>query len=115
LKARQGGSEGLFSVDSQGDMQVSPGFVNGRAVLEGRVVQVADLTESDDFPEGRQRARQLGYRTTVAVPLLREGEAIGTLAIRRAVVEPFTDAQLALLQTVAAQAVTVCFVPRSRA
>jgi hypothetical protein len=50
-------------VDSLGDMLVSPGFVNGRAVLEGRVVQVADLTESDDFPEGRERARQLGYRT----------------------------------------------------
>src|SRR5215831_15522572 len=104
LRARQGGSESV-SPDFLGALPVSPGFVNGRAVLERRVVQVADLTQSDDFPEGRERARQAGYRTNVAVPLMREGEAIGTLAIRRGVVAPFTDAQLALLQTFADQAV----------
>ena len=104
LRARQGGSESV-SPDFLGDLPVSPGFVNGRAILERRVVQVADLTQSDDFPEGRERARQAGYRTNVAVPLMREGEAIGTLAIRRAVVAPFSDRQIELLQTFANQAV----------
>jgi signal transduction histidine kinase len=102
--AQQSGSEAV-SPEPLSDMPISPDFVNGRAVLERRVVQVTDLSESEEFPAGRERARLLGYRTTVAVPLMREGEAIGTLAIRRTVVEPFTDARLALLQTFADQAV----------
>src|SRR5262249_33306195 len=44
-------------------------------------------------------------RTTAGVPLLREGVAIGTIQLRRTEVNPFTDKQLALLGTFAAQAV----------
>jgi two-component system, NtrC family, sensor kinase len=38
-------------------------------------------------------------------PLLREGTAIGVIAIRRKEVKPFTDKQVALLETFASQAV----------
>ncbi|HKF68671.1 MAG TPA: GAF domain-containing protein, partial [Vicinamibacterales bacterium] len=102
MAAHQGGSE---SLPVPGDLRVSPGFVSGRAILERRVVQVRDLSESDEFPDGRELARRLGYRTNVAIPLLREGEAIGVLAIRRTAVAPFADSQIALLQTFADQAV----------
>src|SRR5262249_23901213 len=98
MAAHQGGSE---SLPVPGDLRVSPGFVSGRAILERRVVQVRDLSESDEFPDGRELARRLGYRTNVAIPLLREGEAIGVLAIRRTAVAPFADSQIALLQTFA--------------
>jgi two-component system, NtrC family, sensor kinase len=60
------------------------GTVNGRAVLERQPVHVADLqAESGEFPEGSRIAREFGFRTAVRVPLLREGVAVGTIALRR--------------------------------
>ena len=82
------------------------GHVVGRTVLERKPVHVIDLqAEAEEFPEGSAFARRLGHRTTAAVPLLREGVAVGTISLRRAEVNPFTDKQIALLGTFAAQAV----------
>jgi signal transduction histidine kinase len=82
------------------------GTVGGRSVLERRAVHVTDLqAEAEEFPEGSAFATRLGARTTLGVPLLREGAALGTIQLRRAVVNPFTDKQIALLQTFADQAV----------
>jgi signal transduction histidine kinase/putative methionine-R-sulfoxide reductase with GAF domain len=81
-------------------------WVTGRAVIERRPIHVDDLMAAgDEFPEGRALAVQAGNRTTLAVPLLREGEAIGAILIRRAEVRPFSDKHMALLQTFADQAV----------
>jgi signal transduction histidine kinase/putative methionine-R-sulfoxide reductase with GAF domain len=82
------------------------GSVSGRAVLERRSVQVADLAEAgeDDYPEGRARARRFGRRAALSVPLLREGEAIGALNATRVEARPFSDAEVALLETFADQA-----------
>src|SRR6516165_1833404 len=82
------------------------GHVSGRAVLDRKPVHVTDLhAEAEEFPEGSAFARRLGFRTTAAVPLLREGVAIGAIVLRRAEVKPFTNKQIALLETFAAQAV----------
>src|SRR5262245_10456873 len=83
-----------------------PGFFVGRAVLHQRTIHVADvLTAADEFPEGSDRARGRGFRTILAVPLIRVGKAIGVISIRRPEVRPFTDRQIELLKIFADQAV----------
>jgi GAF domain-containing protein len=69
-------------------------------------VHVHDLQHaSTDSPEGSVRARRMGPRTTLGIPLLKEDKAIGTLLIRRTEVRPFTEKQIELLTTFADQAV----------
>jgi signal transduction histidine kinase len=81
------------------------GTVGGRAVLEARVVQVENLAEDPNYPVGRDLAQRIGYRTTLSVPLLREGTTIGAITVRRTEVRAFAERQIALLQTFADQAV----------
>jgi signal transduction histidine kinase/CheY-like chemotaxis protein/nitrate/nitrite-specific signal transduction histidine kinase len=89
-----------------GDVPLVAGTLGGRTVLERRLIQVEDLqAESARFREGSLRAREEGQRTTLSVPLLREGVAIGNIQARRNEVRPFTDTQTRLLQTFADQAV----------
>ena len=74
----------------------------GKAVLERKTVHIPDIqVEAEGFPEGAQSR----VRTLLVTPLLREGTAIGVINIRRTEVRPFTDKQVALLETFAAQAV----------
>jgi GAF domain-containing protein/CheY-like chemotaxis protein len=89
-----------------GDVPLGPGTLGGRTVLERQVIHVEDLqAEADEFPEGSALARERGHRTTLSVPLLREGVAIGNIQARRNEVRRFTDTQIALVQTFADQAV----------
>ena len=86
--------------------QISRDWVNGRSVVDRRSVHVLDLhTEAAEFPAGYEMARRMGHHTILAVPLAREQEVIGSLALRRIEVLPFTDKQIALAETFAAQAV----------
>ncbi len=79
--------------------------VMGRSVCDKQPIHVVDLQSMDhDFPLGREYARVLGHRTTLAVPLIREDRAFGTILVRRAEVRPFDDRHITLLKTFADQA-----------
>jgi signal transduction histidine kinase/putative methionine-R-sulfoxide reductase with GAF domain len=86
---------------------ISRGFVGGRAIIDRRTIHVHDLAAEVDteYPEVKAYQQQIGARTILATPLLREGIPIGEIHIRRTEVRPFTEKQIALLKTFAAQAV----------
>src|SRR5262249_37166131 len=85
----------------------SRGTPAGRALLERRTIHVHDIAAviETEFPESKARQQITGIRTLLATPLLREGLAIGNIAIRRTEVRPFTERQIKLLETFASQAV----------
>lgn len=85
-------------------LQPGRGSVVGRSLLEGKVVQVADVLADPEYayPEPQKKA---GYRTFLAAPLLREGRTIGVLSLCRKIVKPFTRRQIDLVSSFADQAV----------
>ena len=80
------------------------GTIVGRVALEAKPVQVADVLGDPEYTlhEAQQR---VGYRTVLAVPLLRESHPIGAISLMRVTVRPFTDKQIELAQNFADQAV----------
>ncbi|MCA1554598.1 MAG: GAF domain-containing protein, partial [Chloroflexi bacterium] len=79
----------------------------GRAMLEGRTVHVNDLAVevNDEFAASKRYQEQYGIRSSLAMPLLRDGAARGVIYIWRAEVRPFNERHVALLKTFADQAV----------
>jgi two-component system NtrC family sensor kinase len=83
-----------------GDWPIERGLVTARAFIDRVPVHVHDLQASaHEFPAGSDMALSFGFRTILAVPLLRNDEAIGTLMIRRTEVKPFTEKQIELVTT----------------
>jgi GAF domain-containing protein len=85
--------------------RVSRDSVTGRALLDRQLVHIHDITTESEFPVSQAHARRAGNRTMLAMPLLREGMAIGVIFVRRPQVRPFSAKQIALLRTFADQAV----------
>ena len=78
--------------------------VGNEALLQRRTIHIPDLqAEAERYPDSSHMG--LGIRTFLVTPLLREGTAIGLFSIRRTEVKPFTEKQVALLETFASQAV----------
>ncbi len=78
----------------------------GACILESRVIAVADTAEgAKHFARMRDLALAMGYHSALFVPLLREGNAIGCLAILRATTGEFDTKEISLAQTFADQAV----------
>jgi two-component system, NtrC family, sensor kinase len=84
-------------------VEAERGSATGRALLEGHTIHIPDVQADPDytFVEGQKLG---GFRTLLAVPMLREGKAIGVLTLTRIEVYPFSDKQIELVTTFADQA-----------
>ena len=80
------------------------GSLAGRVSLEGRTIHIPDVLEDPEYRLADYQ-KAFGYRTSLGVPLLREGEVIGVISVTRDVVSPFTEKQIELVTTFADQAV----------
>ncbi|MFZ1951550.1 MAG: GAF domain-containing protein [Pseudolabrys sp.] len=76
----------------------------GRSLLLGKTIHIVDVLSDPEYTY-REQQQKAGFRSVLAVPLLREGQPIGVLALTRKRVDPFTDKQIELVSTFADQAV----------
>jgi signal transduction histidine kinase len=98
-----------FSAEIDEQLKESPiapgrGSVMGRAMLDRKPVHVHDVLSDAEYA-AKAAARTGGWRTVLAVPLLREGSPIGVVVLFRSLVRPFTAKQIELVETFADQAV----------
>jgi GAF domain-containing protein len=85
---------------------LSRDYIHGAALLDCRVVDIADvLEEGGQFGAGKRTLAPAGYRAMTVVPMVRGAVAIGAIAVVRTAPGLLADKQLALLQTFADQAV----------
>ena len=93
-----------LDVEKQTAIVPGHGTVVGRAALTRQVARIDDAW-SDPLYEKKDDARLGGVRSMIGVPLMRQGEPIGAIALARNRVEPFGDREIELVTTFADQAV----------
>ena len=104
IRANYGFSDEAVQYALNNPLQLDRGSATGRAALEGRAIHIPDALADPEYrAAGYHKA--FGYRSMLAIPLLREGTAIGTFTLTRDEVNPFTEKQKELATTFADQAV----------
>jgi GAF domain-containing protein len=89
-------------------LPLTPGTATARVAATNQAVQIADVQAEPAYcvsPAHRIGRDLGGFRTVVSVPMLKQGELIGTFNLLRQEVRPFTDKQIELVQSFANQAV----------
>jgi GAF domain-containing protein len=88
------------------DVPLSRTSIQGRALVERKTQHFADIVPllDEEFPDARENARNMGFRAVLAVPLMREDEALGAMFLYRREPGLFADDQVALVEAFAHQA-----------
>jgi two-component system, NtrC family, sensor kinase len=81
-----------------------PGSASARAILTRTVIHIPDVLIEPEY-ELREGAIRVGIRAVLSVPMVHEDQVVGTITLDRTEPIPFSDNQITLLQTFAAQAV----------
>src|SRR5262249_4011554 len=99
-------SEAIETLASTYPIPLDQNTLTTQVARDRIVVHVADMETDPRRPEAqRQGTRMLGARSLLIVPVVREGQTVGMIVTARREPMPFTESQVALLQTFAAQAV----------
>jgi signal transduction histidine kinase len=85
-------------------IQIGRGTTVARAIQEKKPIQIPDVLADPEF-KFREGAKIGGVRSVAAVPMFKDNELIGVIAVYRRDVRPFTEKQIELVQTFADQAV----------
>jgi GAF domain-containing protein len=104
LAAAHGAWPGFTEYLSAHPLRPGPGTIAGRAAAAHRTVHVHDVLQEPGY-ELSELVKQQGYRTVLAVPMMREEALLGVITIPKTNVEPFTEKQIELVETFADQAV----------
>ncbi len=104
LGANYGCSEEMVAFHKANPNPIDRSNVAGRAVLDKKSIHVPDVTQDTEYAL-KQSYKLGGWRSIIAVPLVRNDEVIAVLALSRPKAEPFSDRQIELVETFADQAV----------
>jgi PAS domain S-box-containing protein len=107
--AQRGGPPEFVAVKAKTSLSGRPGTASGRILETRRTLHIPDLKAEDAYRTGQPTRRDSvdlgGIRTLLAVPLLKDDNVVGLVAIYRHEVRPFSGREIALLESFAAQAV----------
>jgi two-component system NtrC family sensor kinase len=93
-----------LEIERQTPISPGPGTAVGRAAINRQVARIDDAW-TDPLYEKKQEAKVGGIRSIIGVPLMREGEPVGVIALARGRIDPFSDREIELVTTFADQAV----------
>ena len=91
-------------IQRRGSYQPNTGSTFEHLIRTKQVIHLTDAAAGGSYPSNNA-VKLGGARSFIAVPMLKESELVGAIAIYRQEVRPFTDKQIALVQNFAAQAV----------
>ena len=97
-----GAPEAVEAYERLFPMVPTRGSITCRAILDRQIIHVRDIATE---PGVSAAVRNVGHKSQISVPLLRDGAAIGAVVLSSGEIGGFTDSQVALLQTFAEQAV----------
>ena len=102
--AAYGAAPGFTEYLESHPLPLGSGSIAGRAASERRTIHSHDVLKETRY-ELIELVKQQGYRSVLAVPMLREDAVLGVIVILKTNVAPFTDKQIELVETFADQAV----------